>query len=581
MIIHSSGSVAHIGTTSTGVIDSSSYMSEIAQTLENEWGLTCSPIYHNLSKLELFRAARQFDVGRIRRDGGYQEHKAYATQLGEAGPLVFLTDPDCTGRPVDDTYAVAWPEVEADIWWKSSFKKYDPEQYTQLLKRVVVHLNQRNGHLFVQDVTANHDADYSIRYRVISQYATHAYFTQNMFLPARGAVTDDGRATSWTMLNVQTFRCNPERDGCRSNRVAVLDFRNRICLVAGPADYCGLLKKSIFTVMNFLLPKQNVLSMHCSATINKTSGTSILFGLSGTGKTTLSADASRQLIGDDEIGWSDSGVSNLENGCYAKLIDLDRQAEPIIAAALVKPGTLIENVPAPPGQTYDNLHPENLDLFDRSITENTRLSYPLDCNPNVADGAQGGPPSTIVLLTADAFGVLPPISVLDEDDVMYHFVQGFTARIAGTEVGLKSPEATFSSCFGAPFMSLKPIVYAKLLQEKMRTTAARCVLLNTGWTGGSAATAPRISLSVTRALLNAAMEGVLHRPDSGIQFEIHPQLGLRYPTSCPGVDAGILNPVDNWGDRSAYESAAAHLRKLFQQNYEDNGFHNDGIPNVL
>ena len=554
---------------------------DIGKTLQKDWGLTCSTIFHNLDKSDLFRAALELDVGRIKRGGGYNDSKAYATSLGEAGPLVFLTDPDCTGRPVEDTYAVAWPEVESDIWWKDSLKKYDPDCYEQLLDRVIKHLNQSGSHLFVQDVTVGHDAEYSIRYRFIGQYATHAYFAQNMFLLANGSAEEFERDSCWTMLNVQTFRCDPERDGCRSDRVAVLDFRNRICLVAGPADYCGLIKKSIFTVMNFLLPSRGILSMHCSANVGNADDTSILFGLSGTGKTTLSADVSRRLIGDDENGWSDSGVSNFENGCYAKLIDLDKQAEPVIADALSMPGTLIENVPVSNGRRYETIHPQDLDLFDRSITENTRFSYPLDCNPNVAEGAKGGHPATIVLLTADAFGVLPPISVLDEDEVMYHFVQGFTARVAGTEIGVSSPEATFSSCFGAPFMSHKPIVYAKLLKEKMRTNSAKCVLLNTGWIGGPAGSAPRISLATTRSLLNSAMEGTLHDSESGIEFEKHSILGMRYPTSCPGVDSKILNPSDSWADKSAYTNAATELREMFRSNFHECGFQKAGIPAAI
>ncbi len=556
-------------------------MLDIGKSLENDWGLKCSRIHHNLSKPELFRAAIKHDVGRIHHNGGYHDHKAYATKLQAAGPLLFLTDPDCTGRPIDDTYAVAWPEVESDIWWKASLKPYDPDQYEPLLARVIEHLNQQDSNLYVQDVTVGHDADYAIAYRIICQYATHAYFAHNMFLPANGLPEQFDRRNCWTMLNVQTFRCEPERDGCHSERVAVLDFRNRICLVGGPADYCGLVKKSIFTVMNFLLPKRDILSMHCSANIGEGGDTSILFGLSGTGKTTLSADASRQLIGDDETGWSDSGVANLENGCYAKLIDLDRHAEPVIASALSAEGTLIENVPQLRNMPYADTDPEQLDLTDRTITENTRFSYPLDCNPNVAAGARGGHPSTIVLLTADAFGVLPPISILDEDEVMYHFVQGFTARVAGTEVGLDSPEATFSACFGAPFMAHKPLVYARLLQEKMRACKSRCVLLNTGWIGGSAGAVPRIPLSATRALLNAAMQGVFHDPGSGIFFERHSLLGLRHPTSCPGVDPRILTPVNSWSDKSTYTQVATELRDMFRKNYLDNQFASAGIPAAI
>ena len=554
-------------------------MPDIQQILKHDFGLDGPTIHHNLTKPELFSAALKYDKGRISKSGGYNDRKAYATALQEDGPLVFLTDPDCTGRPVHDTYAVAWPEFESEIWWKDSLQPYDPDNYTQLFKRVIQHLNDYKGRLFVQDVIVGQDPDYSIGYRFIGQYATHALFARNMFLVADGK--QERSDTAWTMLNVQTFKCHPERDGCRSERVAILDFKNRICLVAGRADYCGLVKKSIFTVMNFLLPKQGILPMHCSANVGDAGDTSILFGLSGTGKTTLSADPNRKLIGDDETGWSDTGIANLEDGCYAKLIDLDKEAEPVIADALSMNGTLIENVPALNGLAYKDTSPQQLDLSDRSVTENTRFSYPLSCNPNLAEGARGNHPTTIVLLTADAFGILPPISVLDENEVMYHFVQGFTSRVAGTEVGLKEPEATFSACFGAPFMSQKPLVYASLLKDKIRASKARCVLLNTGWTGGRAGLAPRISISTTRALLEAAMNGVFHNGSSGIQFRQHPILGLRYPISCPNLDSSILEPRKCWQDVETYDQVAYQIRGMFRENFKENGFASAGIPAMI
>lgn len=379
------------------------------------------------------------------------------------------------------------------------------------------------------------------------------------------------------MLNVQSFRCEPERDGTRSDRAAIIDFKNQICLVVGRADYCGLVKKTIFTVMNYLLPNQGHLSMHCSGNIGPSNDSAILFGLSGTGKTTLSADSERKLIGDDETGWTATGVSNLEDGCYAKLIDLDKEAEPVIAAALSMPGTIIENVPPLPGKAFEDTDPQELDLTDGSITENTRFSYPLDCNPNVAEGSRGGHPSTIVLLTADAFGVLPPVSILDGADVMYHFVQGFTAKLAGTEVGLTEPEATFSACFGAPFMSHRPSVYARLLKEKMEQNDARCILLNTGWSGGPAGTAPRMSIKATRSLLNAALRGDLHQVD----YEMHSTFNLKMPTSCPGVDASILNPRNVWNDKAAYDASANRLRDMFRNNFDKNDFASFGVAAAM
>ncbi|NIR30657.1 MAG: phosphoenolpyruvate carboxykinase (ATP) [Gammaproteobacteria bacterium] len=548
-----------------------------AEALERKLGLKTVTYKYNLSKDQLFHEAVANDRGRLRVGGPDDEQKAWATKLGVRGPLMFHTDPTCTGRPVEDTFAVAWPEVENEIWWKPSFRKYDPEQYLGLLRRVVEHLNQRRAQLYVQDVFVGHDPAYSVPYRFVGEYATHAMFTHNMF-PKQVEGIESPEDKRWTMLNVQSFRCEPERDGSRSDRAAIIDFRNQICLVAGRADYCGLVKKSIFTVMNYLLPRQGYLSMHCSGNVGPRGDTAILFGLSGTGKTTLSADPDRQLIGDDEAGWTEEGVSNLEDGCYAKLIDLDKEAEPIIAAALSMEGTLIENVPPLPGRPFEETDPQELDLADRSITENTRFSYPLACNPNVASGARGGHPETIVLLTADAFGVLPPVAVLEGHEVMYHFVQGFTAKLAGTEVGVTEPQGTFSACFGAPFMSLHPSDYAKLLREKMERHEARCILLNTGWRGGRAGEAPRISIRDTRAMLNAGLAGELH---DGMEYEVHPVFHMRMPRGCPGVDASLLDPRTAWTDQSAYEQAAKRLRDMFRENFQKNDYASFGIEPIM
>lgn len=551
---------------------------DLKQQLERKLGLTNVNYKHNLSKQQLFHEAIANDRGRVDIDGPDNEKKAFATRLGDQGPLIFLTDPTCTGRPVKDTFAVAWPEVDDQIWWKDNLQKYDPEHYQGLLKRVVQHLNERGDTLYAQDVFAGSDPNYAVPYRFVGQYATHAMFAHNMF-PKGVSGVEDAEDKRWTMLNVQTFRCEPDRDGSRSDRAAIIDFRNKICLVVGRADYCGLVKKTIFTVMNYLLPNQGYLSMHCSANIGAGGDSAILFGLSGTGKTTLSADPDRQLIGDDETGWTETGISNLEDGCYAKLIDLDKEAEPIIAAALSMPGTLIENVPPLPGKAYEDTDPQDLDLSDGSRTENTRFSYPLSSNPNVAEGGRGGHPRTIVLLTADAFGVLPPVSVLDGDDVMYQFVQGFTAKLAGTEVGLTQPEATFSACFGAPFMAHPPSVYATLLKEKMEQHKANCILLNTGWNGGPAGEAPRISIKDTRALLNAGLRGDLH--GDGVEYEQHPMFGLRMPKSCPDVDSAILNPRNTWRDKEKYDQAAARLRDMFRANFEKNDFSRFGINSLI
>ena len=544
--------------------------------LREQLGLTEVSFKYNLSKEALFRDSIANDRGRTRLDGPYTDQKSFSTKLGVDGPLVFYTDPTCTGRPGNDTFAVAWPEVNDKVWWKDNLKPFDPDKYQGLLKRVIAHLNASKSSLYVQDVYAGTDPAYAVPYRFVGEFAVHAMFAHNMF-PKHVDGVDNPETKRWTMLNVQSYQCDPERDGCLSERAAVIDFKNRICLVAGRADYCGLVKKTIFTVMNYLLPNQGFLSMHCSGNTGSGGDTAILFGLSGTGKTTLSADPDRKLIGDDETGWTPAGVSNLEDGCYAKLIDLNKQAEPVIAAALSMKGTIIENVPPLPGVPMEETDPQDLDLSDNSITENTRFSYPLSCNPNVADGARGDHPKTIVLLTADAFGVLPPVSILESRDVMYHFVQGFTARLAGTEVGVSEPQATFSACFGAPFMSHRPSVYAKLLREKMESSKTRCILLNTGWSGGPAGESPRISISDTRALLNAALDGDLDE----VGTDLHPVFNLRMPTACPGVDAAILNPRNVWPDPGAYDVAAGRLHGMFRANFEKNQFAEFGIDAVM
>jgi len=549
-----------------------------ADALEAQLGLQGLEYRANLTKTELFREALEHDRGRIRPDGPDDEPKAYATKLGLEGPLVYYTDPTCTGRPVQDTFGVARPEFVDEIWWKPDFQQFPPDRFDALLERVVEHLNQRGRHLYVKDVYCGNDPHYARPYRLVCEYATHAYFCHNMFpKDIEGVEDEDGKR--WTMLNVPSFRCDPERDGTRSERIVCLDFGRRIALVAGRADYCGVVKKSMFTVMNYVLPRMDEMSMHCSANVGEAGDCAILFGLSGTGKTTLSADPERKLIGDDEHAWTRAGVSNLEDGCYAKLIDLDKQAEPVIAAALSMPGTLIENVPPLPGKPLEETDPQELDLSDRSITENTRFSYPLSANPQVMPGAKGPHPKTIVLLTADAFGVLPPISVLDEKEVLYHFVQGFTAKLAGTEVGVTEPKAAFSACFGAPFMPLFPSAYADRLRDKIGEHHTRAVLLNTGWTGGPYGVGKRISIAHTRALLDAALRGDL---DPGkVEFEVHPIFGLKMPKSCPGVPSEILDPRNTWSDPEAYEKQAQELRDMFRRNFEEKGFGKLGIEAVM
>ena len=548
----------------------------VADQLRARFGLDSVDVRAGLNQNELFAAAIAGDRGRTRTDGGEHDQKAFATALGTDGPLIFYSDPTCTGRPVQDTFAVGWPELVDDIWWKSDFNPLDGDHYSGLLDRVSAHLNERQATLYTADVFCGWDPEFAIPYRLVSEYATHAYFANIMF--PKGVRDDaDREAVGWTMINVPSFRCDPDRDGTRTDRAVIMDLRNRLGLVLGRADYCGVVKKTMFTVMNFVLPDAKQLTMHCSANVDDSGDSAILFGLSGTGKTTLSADPDRSLIGDDEHVWTETGVSNFEDGCYAKLIDLDKEAEPIIAAALSKGGTLIENVPSLPGRELADTDPQELDLTDDSITENTRFAYPLSCNPHVAPGAKGPHPRTIVLLTADAFGVLPPVSILDRDEVMYHFVMGFTAKLAGTEVGVVEPQATFSACFGAPFMSHKPSVYADLLAHRIDTHQARCILLNTGWSGGPYGVGDRMSIAHTRALLNAALDGDL----DNVETARLPILGLRIPVSCPGVPDEVLNPRNTWGDPEAYDQAAVQLRNLFRQNYAEQGYESLGVKAML
>ena len=548
----------------------------LTQELQDLLGLTGIEYKANLSKQNLFHEAIANDRGRTRAGGPDDDQKAFATKLGVDGPLVYYTDPTCTGRPVKDTYAVAWPDIEETVWWKNDFKKFDPDKFAALLGRVTAHLNERGGHLYVKDVYCGYDPSYAVPYRFVGEYATHAMFAHNMF-PKDIAGVEDEDGKRWTMLNVPSFHCDPERDGTFSKRVAIADYKRRVALVVGRADYCGVVKKTMFTVMNYQLPDLGHMSMHCSANVGERGDGAILFGLSGTGKTTLSADPDRKLIGDDEHAWTENGVSNLEDGCYAKLIDLDKEAEPVIAAALSMAGTIIENVPPLHGRDMGDLHPDELDLSDSSITENTRFSYPLSCNPNVAEGARGPAPETIVLLTADAFGVLPPVSILESREVMYHFVMGFNSKLAGTEVGITEPKAAFSACFGAPFMAHFPSVYARRLAEKMESNETRCILLNTGWGGGPYGTGKRISIQDTRALLNAALAGELHTGD----YDVHPIFNLKMPKACPGVDARILNPRNTWSDTEAYDQAAEKLLGMFRVHFAEQNFADLGIEPVM
>ncbi len=474
-------------------------------------------------------------------------------RLAEGGPLVALTG-EHTGRSPKDKFIVDEPEIRDEIWWGDVNVAIAPEHFERLLGKARAYLQGRT--VFVQDCFAGADPDYRISVRVVTECAWHNLFARNMFIqPGHDALA--AFAPDFTVLQVPGLQADPATDGTRSECFVLVSFSQRIVLIGG-TSYAGEIKKSVFSILNYLLPARDVLPMHCSANIGAKGDTAIFFGLSGTGKTTLSADGSRTLIGDDEHGWSDNGVFNFEGGCYAKVIRLSEEAEPEIYATTRRFGTVLENVAMDP-------ETRRLDLDSAHYTENTRASYPIEFIPNVSDSGRGGAPTNIVMLTADAFGVLPPISQLTPEQAMYHFLSGYTARVAGTEKGLGAePSATFSTCFGAPFMPRHPSVYAKMLRDKMQASGARCWLVNTGWSGGQYGVGKRMDIKLTRAMLRAALAGEL----DGVEMLPHPDFGVLMPTACPGVPSEVLDPRRTWADPAAYDRTAADLVRRFEQNFK-------------
>jgi phosphoenolpyruvate carboxykinase (ATP) len=454
---------------------------------------------------------------------------------------------------VQDKFVVEDPDVRADIWWGKVNQPMAPERFSDLAARVRGWLGAK-PELFTQDLYAGADPAHRVRVRLVTTNAWHALFARNMFIrPAPAELA--GFTPDFTILHTPEFQADPARDGCRSETVIALSFAAKTIVIAG-TSYAGEIKKSIFTVMNWLLPAKGVLPMHCSANLGAKGDVALFFGLSGTGKTTLSSDPERNLIGDDEHGWSDAGVFNFEGGCYAKVIKLSREAEPQIWDASHRFGAVLENVVADEaGQ---------LDLNDGRLTENTRSCYPLPYIPNIVESGAAGLPRNVVMLTADAFGVLPPIAKLSPAQAMYHFLSGYTARVAGTEKGMgKEPQATFSTCFGAPFLPRRPEVYGRMLADLMARHGADCWLVNTGWTGGSYGTGSRMPIRVTRALLRAALDGSLARVD----FQRDPFFGLMVPKALPGVPSEMLNPRDTWADKAAYDRTARDLVARFEANF--------------
>lgn len=480
-------------------------------------------------------------------------------RLSADGALIVRTGVH-TGRSVADKFVVEEPETAAEIWWGKINQKLPRAKFDVLKSRVQAYLQGRE--LFTQDLYAGADPANRIRVRLVTTGAWHALFARNMFIrPAEEELA--GFEPDYVILHAPDFEADPAIDGVKSSTAIALSFAEKLIVIAG-TEYAGEIKKSIFTVMNWLLPAKGVMPMHCSANIGPNEDSALFFGLSGTGKTTLSSDPTRRLIGDDEHGWGPDGVFNFEGGCYAKVIDLSQNNEPEIWAASHRFGTVLENVVAGPRG--------HLDLADRTLTENTRACYPVEFIPNVELSGRGGQPKNVVMLTADAFGVLPPLSRLTSAQAMYHFLSGYTARVAGTEKGLgKEPQATFSTCFGAPFLPRHPQVYGKLLQALINQHGVNCWLVNTGWTGGAYGVGKRMSITHTRTLLRAALAGELDH----VEYRTDPFFGLAIPTHVNGVPDEVLDPRQSWADKAGYDKAAQGLVQRFIENFESFAEHVD------
>ncbi len=473
--------------------------------------------------------------------------------LAKEGPLVASTGPH-TGRSPNDKFTVKEESSEADIWWGSVNCPMDEADFDRLRRHVLDHLEDRD--VFVFDGYAGCDPQYRLPVRVITTAAWHNLFARNMFVREESGERLENFDPGFVVIDASELKADPEAHGTRSPAFIAVHLGLRLVLIGG-TQYAGEIKKSIFSVMNYLLPKQGVLSMHCSANYGSDKNdVALFFGLSGTGKTTLSADNTRTLIGDDEHGWSDDGVFNIEGGCYAKVIRLDPAGEPQIYGTTRRFGTVLENVVFDPAT-------RELDLDDDSLTENTRSSYPITHLDRVDEEGQGGHPKNVIFLTADAFGVLPPISQLTHAQAMYHFLSGYTAKVAGTERGVTEPTATFSACFGAPFMPLHPGVYAEMLGEKLRRFGSRVWLVNTGWTGGPYGVGHRMKLAHTRRMVTAALSGELDQ----VETVVDPIFGLRIPVAIADVPSEILQPRQTWNDPAAYDAAATRLAEMFHKTF--------------
>lgn len=503
--------------------------------LDNYGILEASKVYWNLNPPELYEEIARRNEGRL------SSHGALIVDTGEH-----------TGRAAKDKAIVRESGSEDKVFWGDVNKDFAQDKFNVLKARMMAHAAGRE--LFVQDTFAGADPRYRLPVRIITELAWHSLFARTMFINDNSVTAP--HHPEFTIINFPSFQADPQRDGTRSPTFILMDFNQRLVLIGG-TSYAGETKKSVFTILNYLLPQRGVMSMHCSANVGKSGDVAIFFGLSGTGKTTLSADPERELVGDDEHGWSNDGVFNFEGGCYAKVIKLSAEAEPDIYRTTRMFGTILENV------VYDP-KTRAIDLDDATKTENTRASYPLTSIPNIVESGYAGHPKNIIMLTADAFGVLPPVARLSAEQAMYHFLSGYTAKVAGTEKGIKEPEATFSTCFGAPFMVLHPGVYADLLGKKMAQHNATCWLVNTGWSGGPYGVGQRMKIGHTRAMIRAILNGSL----ADVETKPDPIFGVQVPVSCPDVPAEVLQPRNTWSDEDAYDRQAQDLARRFNENFK-------------
>ncbi|MGQ0792718.1 MAG: phosphoenolpyruvate carboxykinase (ATP) [Deltaproteobacteria bacterium] len=512
-------------------------MSVDKELLSNQGIKNPGRIYYNLPIPELYEES-------IRRGEG---------KIAQGGTLVAYTAPH-TGRSPSDRYIVKDSVTENDVLWGRVNQPFDPAVFDALHKRVLEYMEGRD--LFVRDLFSCAHPSYRMAIRVIGEFAWHNVFVNNLFIRPKPEELPH-KSVGFTVICAPTFKAVPERDGTKSSTFVILNLEKKIALIGG-THYAGEMKKSVFSALNFLLPAQGVFPMHCSANVGAGADVALFFGLSGTGKTTLSADPERDLIGDDEHGWFEGGVFNFEGGCYAKMIKLNPKTEPEIHQASLKFGTVLENVV---------IHPETraVDYDNDSLTENTRGAYPIDYLPRIVTSGMGGAPKTIFMLTYDAFGVLPPIAKLSTEQAMRYFILGYTAKVAGTERGVKEPQATFSSCFGAPFLPRPPVYYAAMLKERLEKSQASVWLLNTGLTGGGYGIGKRMPLPETRALAKAAIDGTLARGS----FKEIPIFGLLVPEGCPGVDAKLLAPRQTWKDAAEYDAKASELAERFEREYKN------------